>query len=146
MAVNTRFHTTAASAAIARGAATSKRTNVRLWVTQGVLAALFAFAGAVKLVTPAGELADQSDFPAAFMYFIGAAELLGGIGLILPWALRIKPGLTPLAAAGLSIIMVGAAVSTAVVFGPALAMINLVIAAAAISVVTGRRDFTSRTR
>jgi hypothetical protein len=47
-------------------------------------------------------------FPGAFLRFIGVAELLGGIGLILPALLRIKPGLTPLAAAGLVIIMIGA--------------------------------------
>ena len=46
--------------------------------------------------------------PIAFLRFIGVCELLGGLGLILPSVLRIKPGLTPLAAAGLVIIMIGA--------------------------------------
>jgi hypothetical protein len=146
MAVRTTFHTATATRAVTNGSTIRKRTNVRLWATQGALAALFAFAGAAKLVTPAGQLAAQSDFPTAFLYFIGAAELLGAIGLILPWALGIKPGLTPLAAAGLAVIMVGAAIAVAVTMNPAFAVINLVIAAVAISVVTGRRDFASRAR
>ncbi len=48
-----------------------------------------------------------------FIYFIGVCEILGGIGLIVPWATRIMPKLTPIAAAGLIIIMIGAVVVTA---------------------------------
>lgn len=147
MVINTRFHTTTiARTAIAAPSTSGKRTNVRLWVTQGALAALFVFAGIGKLVTPAAELEASAPFSATFLYFIGVAELLGGIGVVLPWAVRIKPVLTPLAAAGLAIIMVGAAVTVFFTMAPALASINLVVAALAISVVTGRRDFASRAR
>lgn len=147
MAINTRFHTTTIARPVTTAASSSsKRTNVRLWVTQGALAALFLFAGVGKLVTPAAELTANAPFSASFLYFIGVAELLGGIGVVLPWALRIKPALTPIAAAGLAIIMVGAAVTVAFTMAPALACINLLVAALAISVVTGRRDFASRTR
>jgi uncharacterized membrane protein YphA (DoxX/SURF4 family) len=89
-----------------------------LWVVQVLLALLFIFAGVMKFATPYEEMVKQANmtntpvFPHAFILFIGAAELLGGLGLILPSALRIKPSLTPLAAAGLLIIMIGAVVTT----------------------------------
>ena len=96
----------------------NKPVHYVLWVVQVLLALLFIFAGGMKLVMPYEEMVKQANatngpvFPHAFLLFIGVAELLGGLGLILPSALRIKPGLTPLAAAGLLIIMIGAAVVT----------------------------------
>ena len=83
-----------------------------LWVVQVLLALLFVFAGGMKLVLPLDQLAGPVPLPGAFIRFIGVAELLGGLGLILPAALRIRPGLTPLAAAGLVVIMIGAVVIT----------------------------------
>lgn len=91
---------------------TRGQSSVRLWVAQGALAALFVFAGAMKLVTPAGTLAEQSDLPVLFMRFIGLCEVLGGAGLVLPGIIRIATFLTPLAAAGLVAIMAGATVLT----------------------------------
>jgi uncharacterized membrane protein YphA (DoxX/SURF4 family) len=96
---------------------TRKPIHYVLWVLQVLLALLFIFAGGMKLVTPYEEMAKQMAangpvFSQPFLLFIGVAELLGGLGLILPSALRIKPGLTPLAAAGLVIIMIGAVVVT----------------------------------
>lgn len=85
--------------------------SIVLWVVQVLLALLFVFAGGMKLVLPLEKLAGPPGsvvLPGAFVRFIGVAELLGGLGLILPSLLRIKPGLTPLAAAGLVIIMIGA--------------------------------------
>jgi len=84
--------------------------NYVLWALQVLLALLFLFAGAMKFIMPIAEMTKQMPLPAWFLYFIGVAEVLGGIGLILPSLLRIKPGLTPLAAAGLVIIMIGATV------------------------------------
>ena len=81
-----------------------------LWIVQGLLAALFLFAGGVKLVMPIAELEKQTGMPGWFLRFISVAELLGALGLVLPGLLRIRPGLTPLAAAGLVIIMLGATV------------------------------------
>ena len=83
-----------------------------LWVVQVLLAALFVFAGAMKFVMPVEVMTKQSALPGWFLHFIGAAEVCGGLGLVLPGLLRIRPGLTPLAAAGLVPIMVGATVMT----------------------------------
>jgi uncharacterized membrane protein YphA (DoxX/SURF4 family) len=85
--------------------------NIVLWVVQVLLALLFIWAGGMKLVLPLEKLAGPPGsvvLPGLFVRFIGVAELLGGIGLILPSLLRIRPALTPLAAAGLVIIMIGA--------------------------------------
>jgi len=83
-----------------------------LWTVQGLLALLFLFAGGMKLALPVAELTKEMPLPGAFVRFIGVAEALGAVGLILPGLLRIRQGLTPLAAAGLAIIMTGATVLT----------------------------------
>jgi hypothetical protein len=117
-----------------------------LWVAQGVLAAVFLFAGASKLVMPAADLADQSDFPVLFLRFIGACEVLGAVGLILPAVLRIRPGLTPLAAAGLVVIMIGATVTTiATGFGVAAALLPFGVGVIAATVAWGRVTVAPRT-
>jgi uncharacterized membrane protein YphA (DoxX/SURF4 family) len=85
-----------------------RKTNVLLWVIQGLLAALFLFAGVTKLMMPIEALTSQSGLPGAFLRFIGVVEVLGAIGLILPAATGIRRELTPMAAAGLVIIMLGA--------------------------------------
>jgi hypothetical protein len=87
--------------------------NRALWTVQGLLALLFLFAGGVKLAMPLDDLVAQSGLPGALILLIAVAEVLGAHGLILPGLLRIRPGLTPLAAAGLVIIMLGATVLTA---------------------------------
>ena len=86
--------------------------NYALWIVQGLLALLFLFAGGMKLVMPIEALTEQMPLPGLFVRFIGVAEVLGAIGLILPGLLRMRPGLTPLAAVGLVIIMIGAVVLT----------------------------------
>ena len=90
--------------------------NRALWIVQGLLSALFLFGGTVKLMMPPEAFAELP-LPIPFIYFIGVAEALGGLGLVLPWALRILPGLTPLAASGLVIIMIGATALTAMGVG-----------------------------
>jgi hypothetical protein len=95
--------------------------NRTLWIIQGLLALIFLFAGGVKLVLPAADLVKQAPmFSATFLRFIGVCEILGAIGLILPMLLRIRPGLTPLAAACLVVIMIGA--TTVVVMTGTVAM------------------------
>src|SRR2546422_5249277 len=82
--------------------------NVALWIIQGLLAALFLFAGGAKLVMSADQMAGPVALPVWFLRFIGVAEVLGALGLVLPGLLRVRPVLIPLAAAGLVIIMIGA--------------------------------------
>ena len=87
--------------------------NVAVWIVQSLLAAAFGMAGAMKLATPYEALAEQMSWaahvPAAGVKLIGLVEVLGALGLVLPSALRIKPWLTPLAAAGLVSTMIAAA-------------------------------------
>jgi hypothetical protein len=115
--------------------------NRALWIVQGLLSALFLLGGGVKLVMPLDEMAAQSGLPGALILFIGVAEVLGALGLILPWAFRILPGLTPLAASGLVIIMIGATTLTAAGVGggdPVSALFPLVTGLLAAFVAYGR--------
>jgi hypothetical protein len=109
-----------------------------LWVVQGVLAAIFLFAGGMKLVLPVEGLAGPILLPGLFLRFIGVAEVLGALGLILPGLLRIRPGLTQLAAAGLVIIMIGATVLTLAAGMVVTALIPLVVGLLAVFVAYGR--------
>lgn len=89
--------------------------NILLWILQILLGLLFLFAGGTKLVLSIETMRamgppDQIQLPGLFIRFIGVCEFLGGLGLILPGLFRIKTFLTPLAAAGLTIIMIGAVV------------------------------------
>ena len=117
---------------------TSARFTTRLWIAQGLLAALFLFAGGMKLVTPADVLAAQSHMSGAFLKFIGICETLGALGLVLPGIFRIQQRLTPLAAAGLVIIMIGAVVTTLVQGQGAAAVIPAVVGLLAAYVARGR--------
>jgi hypothetical protein len=95
--------------------------NIALWITQILLAFLFLFAGGTKLVMSPVELAkmgppDAIQLPGLFIRFIGVCEVLGALGLVLPGLFRLRQELTPLAAAGLTIIMIGAVVVS--IMGP----------------------------
>jgi len=90
----------------------TQRSTTKVWVAQGVLAALFLFAGGMKLVMPVAALAAQSHMPGVFIKFIGVCETLGALGLILPGLFHVQERLTALAASGLVIIMIGAVVTT----------------------------------
>jgi DoxX-like family len=112
-----------------------------LWTIQGLLALVFLFTGGIKLVLPLEDMTQQFPLPGAFVRFLGVAEVLGAIGLILPGLLRIRPGLTPLAGAGLVIIMTGATVLTlagVVPGGVAGALIPLVVGLLSAFVAYGR--------
>ncbi|HEY7066075.1 MAG TPA: DoxX family protein [Chloroflexota bacterium] len=89
----------------------SKKLGVALWIVQGLLAAFFVLAsGAPKLVLPLDALPMPIPLPDLFLRFVGVVEVLGGLGLVLPGITRIRPGLTPLAAAGLVLVTIGATV------------------------------------
>jgi DoxX-like family len=92
--------------------------NTALWIIAGLLATVFLVAGGNKLFIPREKLAKAPgggwvlDFSAGFVKALGAVEILGAVGLILPAVLDIAPILVPLAAIGLATIMVGAAMVT----------------------------------
>jgi len=114
--------------------------NKILWTIQVLLALLFLFAGGTKFVMPVDQLTKGMPVALAnssFIHFIGVCEALGGLGLILPGLLRIKLGLTPLAASGLMIIMIGATVLS-VPLGIAMAAVPLVTGILAAFVAYGR--------
>lgn len=112
--------------------------SVALWVVQGLLALLFLFAGGTKLLLPLEKLTGPVPLPGLFMRFIGVAEVFGALGLILPGLSGIRPGLTPLAAAGLVIIMIGATLITVAGGDVAMAGIPLVTGLLAAFVAYGR--------
>ena len=112
--------------------------NTALWIVQGLLAALFLFAGVMKLVMPLEQMQGPVPLPGLFLRFIGVVETLGALGLILPGLLRIRPGLTPLAAAGLVILMIGATVITLVGGDVMAALISAVVGLLAAFVAYGR--------
>lgn len=123
------------------------RFNKTLWTVQGSLAALFLFAGTMKLTLPIEAMTSQLALPGAFLRFLGVVEVLGAVGLILPWLLKIRPMLTPAAAAGLVILMTGATVITTATTGIAPALMPLVVGILAASVAYGRsRQVTSASR
>jgi len=120
----------------------SKGLHYGLWVVQALAAVAFLGAGMMKATKPLAELAANMawvpHFPALAVRAIGVAEVLGALGLVLPSALRVMPRLTPLAAAGLVALMLGAA-GTHVVLGEAgMAMPSLVLGAMAAFVAWGR--------
>jgi uncharacterized membrane protein YphA (DoxX/SURF4 family) len=114
------------------------KMSVVLWVVQVLLAALFLFSGVMKFVMSDADLTKGSTFSASFIHFIGVMEILGALGLILPAATRIKPVLTPIAAAGLVIIMIGATWTTVTMMGVKLAVMPFVVGILAAFVAYGR--------
>lgn len=112
--------------------------NKAFWTVQVLLAALFLFSGATKLVLPIAEMSKQVAMPGWFLRFIGTAEVLGAFGLILPSALRILPKLTPLAAAGLVMIMIGATAITYRTMGGPITLLPAITGVAAAFVAYGR--------
>ena len=116
----------------------TRKTVVLLWVIQGLLAVLFVFAGGMKLVLPLDKLVGPVPLPGLFLRFIGVAEVLGAVGLILPGLLGIRTGLTPLAAAGLVVIMIGATGITLAGGMVAPATVPLVVGVLATAVAYGR--------
>jgi hypothetical protein len=88
------------------------KANLLLWIIQGLLAALFLFAGGMKFVMPVAEMTKGTVFSGDFIHFIGAAEVLGALGVILPAATKVHRELVVLAALGLLTIIVGAVTTT----------------------------------
>lgn len=131
-----------ASASVGEATHRSKGLHVTLWVLQVLLAVFFLLAGYNHAIAPIEQAAVNSPWitgvPVVLARFIGWAELAGAVGLVLPSATRIAPWLTPLAAAGLALIMV-LAVPFHLMRGEANVIgINIVVAAFAVVVAWGR--------
>lgn len=127
------------------------RNNKVLWTLQGLLALLFLFAGGAKLAMDPAELSAQAHMSAGFLQFIAVCELLGAVGLIVPWLTGIRPSLTPLAAACLIVITIGATVTTFLQPGqpPAAALLPFIVGLLLAIVAYGRslaREAGFRTR
>jgi uncharacterized membrane protein YphA (DoxX/SURF4 family) len=117
--------------------------NILLWILQILLALLFLFAGITKLVLPTEVLTSMGppnaiQFSGLFLKFIGVVETLGALGLILPGIFRRQQHLTPLAAAGLVIVMIGAVITTIMGVGVSMAISPLVVGLLCAFVAYGR--------
>lgn len=134
----TSDHTAPPTAARPRA---ERAAGALLWAVQLVLAALFLFAGGMKLVMPIAALTQQSPMPGTIIRLVGALEVLGALGLVLPGVLRVRAELTPVAAAALAVLMVGATGAT--LAGPQLASapIPVAVGLAALAVAYWRRSW-----
>ncbi len=116
--------------------------DVALWIAQGLLAAAFLSAGIVKLTRPREMLAERmgwvEDFSGGHIKIIGALEVLGALGLILPGMTGIAPLLVPIAASGLAVDQIGAAVVHARRGESNYILANLILMALALFVAWGR--------
>ena len=122
--------------------------NIVLWIIQILLALLFLFAGGTKLVLSAEQMQsmaspNQVNLPILFIRFIGVVEVLGALGVVLPGLLRIKKGLTPLAAIGLTIVMIGAVIITIAGDGIVMSITPIIVLVLCALVAYGRRDWRS---
>ena len=117
--------------------------NVVLWIVAGVLAAAFLGAGLMKITQPKKKLADSGmgwteDFGDGAVKAIGALEVLGALGLILPAVFDVATVLVPIAATGLALLMLGAAVTHARRKESQMIVANVVLFALAAFVAWGR--------
>ncbi len=118
--------------------------NLAMWIVSGVLAALYLMAGITKLVKSREDLLTEprmswaGDFTPGQVKAVGAAEVLGALGLVLPWLTGIAPVLTPIAAAGLAVLQIGAAYVHGRRHETATIPVNVVLAALAAFVAVTR--------
>jgi hypothetical protein len=119
--------------------------NIALWIVAGLLAAAYLLSGLSKMLVPRERMAKMMraaewvmDFSPGALKAIGAVEVLGAVGLILPALLGIAPILVPLAAIGLVLVMIGAVIVRIRRREPAYALLDLVYLALAAFVAFGR--------
>lgn len=125
--------------------------NILLWIIQILMALLFLFAGVTKFYYTYEQMRamgppNQILPPAWFIHFIGICEILGGLGLVLPGLFRIKQYLTVLAAIGLTIIMIGAVVITAMAVGIAPTIPTIIIGLLCAFIAYGRAKLSPFSR
>jgi len=122
----------------------SRALGVTLWVVQGLLFLLFAGTGVWKLVTPVAQLAAtfpwMGQVPVAFLRATGVIDLAGGLGVLLPAATRVKPGLTLLAALGCAVLQTFAIVFHVSRGEAANTPFNFFLVALSLFVLWGRRS------
>ena len=113
-----------------------------LWVLQVLLAFVFVFAAVAKLMMSTADLeaAMTVPLPVAFVRLVSVLELLGAAGLLLPGLFRTRTQLVPLAAACLSLLMVGATAVTVASMGVGAALMPLALALLAAFVAYGRQS------
>ncbi len=113
-----------------------------LWVLQWVLALMFLMAGVMKMMQPQEKLAEKmgwvNDFSSGAVKTIGMLEVLAAIGLVVPPLVGVARGLTPAAAAGLVLVMIGAARVHLRRKESQMVMINMVLGMMALVVAWGR--------
>ncbi len=117
--------------------------NAVLWTLQGTLAAIFTVSGLAKISQPKQRLiaigqTGVTPFPVPVIRFTAFCELLGAVGILLPWLLGVDRFLTPVAAGGFAIVMVGAVASHAYLREPRNVALTVAIFVAAVTVVAGR--------
>ena len=123
-----------------------RKSNILLWTVQGLLASLFLFAGAMKLILPLEALQQGPvALPGLFLRFIGVCEVAGALGLLLPGILHVRQILTPLAAVGLAGVMSGATVVTIEGGQAAGAVVPFVVGLLATIIAYGRSTSATRT-
>ena len=121
------------------------RDNRVLWTLQILLAALYLFAGGLKLVAAPEDMraspADPipSENMTLFLRLIGGLEILGALGLILPGVTGIRRHLTSIAAGCLAVIMLGAVVISTMQIGPSAAILPLIVGILDLIVMVGRK-------
>lgn len=114
-----------------------------LWILQGMLAVVFLGSGIAKSTMSRERMIATGQtgialFPMPVVRVTAASELLAAAGLLLPWAMGVAPWLTPTAAAGLCVVMVGAAWSHSRLHEPKAVAANGFFFAAAMAVAIGR--------
>src|SRR5258708_38049206 len=116
--------------------------NTAIWITQILLALAFLMTGVMKLTQPVEKLGERmawvNDFPPRTVRAIGTLEVLGALGVVLPAWTGILPWLTPLAAAGLVLTMIGASLTHARRKEFSSISANLILGLLAIFVIYGR--------
>jgi uncharacterized membrane protein YphA (DoxX/SURF4 family) len=113
--------------------------NVTLWVIQILLAVAFLVSGITKAIRPSEKLrAGLPEFHPSVIRIVAVAEILGALGLILPGVTQVATVLTPIAATGLAIVMIGAVVTHARRHEGKSAVINAVLLALTVVVAVGR--------
>jgi uncharacterized membrane protein YphA (DoxX/SURF4 family) len=117
--------------------------DVILWIFQVVLALIFAASGSAKATMSPQRMAATGQtgvalFPLPLVRLVAVCELLAALGLVLPWATGIAPALTPLAAVGLCVVMIGAASAHTRLREPGTVAVNALLFALALAVAIGR--------